>query len=257
MNILLLKLPRTGSTYLGTLLNSHNRIHFINEFLNPFSNKQRVLSHSLLSTLKLDRPLRARLPNRKCQALHSYLSSSSQHCVHGASLNPFKERLAADDLTQIVTDKSRVVVLVRNNLLKQCVSELSVLAEKKSGAVNPHQAYGGSSVSAKRRFVIGPQELERIRRREQLRERLLDLANSIDRPKLYLTYEDDINGSDKMPLINKLADFLQIDGNDGWKPDGLVKHESGLFRKLVSDDLEEVIENFDEVRNCPQLQPYL
>lgn len=257
MNILLLKLPRTGSTYLGELLDSHSRIRFANEFLNPFSQKQRLLSRGLLNHIKLDRPFRAHIQKKKCAALQGYLSCSSQRCVHGASLNPFKERLNAHDLAKLITDESRVIVLVRNNLLKQHVSALNVLAEKRSGAINPHQPYGGSPGSTERRFVIGLRDLESIGHLEQRRGRLLDLANSIDRPKLVLTYEDDINIPDRNLLTDKLADFLQLDINDGWKWGGAIKHVSGPFRKLVSDDLEAVIENFDEVRTWPQLQPYL
>lgn len=256
-NILMLKLPRTGSTYLAHLLSSHEQITFKHEFLNRFKGKQQ-LSVGGIWRLPVLRTLRhQRIRNQKCQALTSFLSAPGPTPCVGASLNPFKVSFHEAHLRRLVNDKTAIIVLTRTNLLKQHISHLNVLAEKQAGTERPYKSYNSDKSFADRTFFIGSEAIEEIEKLEGFRQTFMNMVESLPSRKLFLTYEDDINVPDKSATFSKLLDFLELPASPVWTAENADNNRDQHFHKLVRDDLRSVIENYEEVAQIDSMRQYL
>ena len=126
-----------------------------------------------------------------------------------------------------------------------------------AGNPHPEASYQRRAGTARRQFTIGRDAVVEIGRLEDQRRRLLDTAETLDVPRLHLTYERDINTRDPMPLLKRLAEFLDIDPACGWRSKASVEPGATRFHKLVSDDLRRVIENYEAVAADPAMARFL
>jgi hypothetical protein len=149
------------------------------------------------------------------------------------------------------------MVLTRKNLLKQYISHLNVRAEAEARHDLPYKSYRQDGRVTDRKFVVGLQAVAKIEHYDRQRQKLLDMAGTLDVPKLYLTYEDHINVRDKAPLLKAVSEFLEMDLPEVWHVDQRPAAEAPRYHKLVSDDLRQVIENYDEIAEIPSIAKFL
>lgn len=199
----------------------------------------------------------AYLRRAKWRDLRLLLTTSTPGTIIGASINPFKERLKERELRRVLNSGTRVILLIRENLLKQHISHLNVLAEKKSGARFPYKSYSHDGRVTDRKFHIGPEAVAEIEKLRDQRDKLLEMVNAIDVPRLELTYERHINVANKKPLLQKLAEFIDVEIPDAWRTDVPPSKNAPRYHKLVSDDLREVIENYSEIEGNAAMAEFL
>jgi hypothetical protein len=246
-NLLVLKLPRTGSTYLAHLLRQHPQISFHHDYLNVHASRQAQLLSGPLGMRGVRRITRMVLRRAKWRDLARLLATSSAKGITGASIDPYKERLAEPALRRIVNPETRIVVLTRENLLKQRISQLNVEAEKSAGTERLYERYNDEGKVTDRKFHLGPDAVAEIEALDRQRAGLLSMVEALDVPRLYLTYEAHINVEDKQPLLELLAEFVDVPLPDDWRVDARPQPDVPRYHKLVSDDLRAVIENYDEI----------
>jgi hypothetical protein len=256
-NVLMVKLPRTGSTYLAYLLGSHPRISFHHEYLNRYAERRQRLMSGPLGIRGVRRIVGKAIARAKWRGLEKLLTSSSESAVVGASINPFKEGLSEATLRQVVNPATRLIVLSRDNLLKQHISHLNVLAEKEAGTIRPYKSYNEDGRVTDRTLHVGPEAVAAIDRLERQRRGLFDIVESVDVPKLFLTYEEHIHVADKEPTLALLSEFLGVAIAPAWREDIRPVANAPKYHKLVSDDLRQVIENYDEIAANATMQKYL
>ena len=83
------------------------------------------------------------------------------------------------------------------------------------------------------------------------------MVEKISAPKLYLTYEEDVKVPKKLPIFEKLAEFLGLPIAEIWSPEESDLKRDMHLHKLVSDDLRSTIRNYDEVSENVSLRQYL
>jgi hypothetical protein len=257
INLLLLKLPRTGSTYLAHALRQHPLITIHQEYFNSYADRRKRIMRGPLGLRGVRRITDMALKQAKLRDLRRFLESSSAEQINGASINPFKDRMSAADLHRVVNRETHVMVLTRRNLLKQYISQLNVQAEMEAKHVIPYKSYRQDGRVTDRKFFVSPQAVAKIEQLDLQRQRLLEAADTLDVPKLYLTYEDHINVSDKEPLLSAVSEFLEVDPPENWSVDERPAAEAPRYHKLVSDDLRQVIENYDEIAEIPSMAKFL
>jgi hypothetical protein len=244
----MIKLPRTGSTYLAHLLRSHPRISFHHEYLNPYATRKSELLRGPLGMRGARRIVHWAIAKAKWRSLSELLGSETKdRSIVGASINPFKEGLTESALGRVINPATRVIVLSRENLLKQHISHLNVLAEKAAGTTRPYKSYSEDGRPTDRRFHLGADSLAEIEKLENQRRALFALVEAVEAPKLFLTYEAHVNVADKEPTLELLARFLDVDIPPGWREEDRPAKGVPRYHKLVSDDLRRVIENYDEI----------
>jgi hypothetical protein len=256
-NLLLLKLPRTGSTYLAHILRQHPRLTMHHEYLNKHTARRVSLMKGPLGIRGVRRLTNSVLRKAKWRDLGQLLASSSESQITGASVNPLKEQMAEPDLRQIVNTGTRIIVLTRKNLLKQHISHLNVSAEQEAGAKMPYKSYRHDGQTTQRKFFISPDAVSSIEKLDRNRERILTMVEKLDNPKLFITYEEHINVNEKEPVLRAFAEFLDIEYPDIWPTDDQPAEDAPRYHKLVSDDLRDVIENYDDIASNPVLAKFL
>lgn len=256
-NVLMLKLPRTGSTFVAHLLDAHEQIEFRAELLNPLRKQETAVLNGWVGRLRLKRFVRRRYLEKKTRTLREFLAASGHSRIAGASLNPFKEGLKAEHLKAAINGRTRVISLTRDNLLKQYISHLNVRSERQAGAPRPYKSYNATGAPTRRTFVIGEEAVDEVRRLENLRGGLEEIVQQLDVPVLHLTYDHDVNALDKRPLIEKLAGFIGVDVPEAWRSILDGRPAATPYHKLVGDDLREVIENYEDAARNPVLARYI
>lgn len=127
-------------------------------------------------------------------------------------------------------NKVKVIHLVRENILKTYVSHVSAKAHKMR-----HPKAGDKIKTAK--VHLDPEKtVEELNRRLELIERQRSMFR--DCATLEITYEDFV--ANKKDVSVSILDFLEVDNTLELKSD-LVK--------INPDTLEDVIDNFDEIKN--------
>lgn len=256
-NVLMVKLPRTGSTYLAYLLAGHTRISFHHEYLNPYSGRRQRLMSGPLGIPGVRYIVGRAIARAKWRSLEQLLTSSSESAIVGASINPFKEALTEAALKRVVNPATRLIVLSRDNLLKQHISHLNVLAEKEAGTIRPYKSYNEDGSVTDRKIHVSSDAVTAIDQLERQRRGLLEIVKSVNVPKLFLTYEEHINVTDKEPTLALLSEFLGVAIPPAWREDIRPVENAPKYHKLVSDDLRQVIENYDEIAANAAMQKYL
>jgi hypothetical protein len=256
-NLLVLKLPRTGGAYLAHLLRRHERISFHHEYWMPHARREELLMRGRLGWPLVRSATKALSRRAKARDLRRFLATSTEASLVGASIDPIAEGLGAAELRGLLNSGTRVIVLTRENPLKQYVSILNVRAERDAGNPRPEKSYTDDGRMTERGFRLEREARGEIARLRRERRELIQLSEALDAPVLYLTYEHDINLPDPAPLLRSLASFLELDDPEAWIA-SVPQHRGAVrYHKLVSDDLRRVIENYDEVSTDPRLARYL
>jgi hypothetical protein len=256
-NLLLLKLPRTGSTYLAHVLRQHPLITIEQEYFNSYTDRRKRIMRGPLGLRGVRRVSDMVLKQVKLRDLGRFLKTSSTEQIIGASINPFKDRMNSADLHRVVNRHTRIIVLTRSNLLKQHISHLNVQAETEAQHVIPYKSYRQDGRVTDRKFVISPQAIAEIEQLDSQRQKLLGMVDTLEVPSLCLTYEDHINIGDKEPLLKAVSAFLELDLPQVWHVDQRPAADAPRYHKLVSDDLARVIENYDEIAQIPSIAKFL
>jgi LPS sulfotransferase NodH len=237
---LVLKLARTGSTLLSDVLASHPSVQCEREYLNAF----------------LDAPTRG-----KVDALAAfYRQPPSDVLAFGQTMNPFKYGLAARDIAaafqawphraarRVLPPRpmpAKLIVLRRTNALKQAVSE--VLAREITWASNLDEI-DDPALLANRTFAVD--ELEaKVEQIEAASQGLGELAAALRAPTLDLSYEE--LQRDAPAVAQSTFAFLEVPA-----PPAGFDPEAG-YTKVLSDDLREVVANYDDLTRSPTFAPYL
>lgn len=230
------------------VLQSHPAVVCVSEYLNPFRRGTR---------------------DEKVAAIRAFYSDgrAGNHVpsggTFGQTMNPLKYELAADDIAEAFRPAGqasvlgrlgsrfrklplRVVLLVRTNSLKQAVSEMS--AEKRGNWASDRSRAGGTEAIAIETFDIAELQ-KKVKALSHRSIRLRRLMQSLHAEELEITYEE--LQTNPKALYGRVFDFLGVP-----PPPADFEYSAG-FTKLLSDDLREVIANFDEVRAVPEFAKYL
>jgi hypothetical protein len=256
-NLLVLKLPRTGGAYLAHLLRRHQRISFHHEYLMPHARREELLLRGRLGWPVLRTATKVLLHRAKAKDLRRFLATSTESSLVGASIDPIAEGLGAAELRGLLNPGTRVIVLTRENPLKQYISILNVRAERDAGNPRPDKSYTDDGRMTERGFHIGREARGEIARLKRQRRELIQLSEALDAPVLPLTYEADINLTNPEPLLRSLASYLDLGDPEAWMAALPLHSGAARYHKLVNDDLRRVIQNYDEVAADPRLMRYL
>ena len=213
---------RVGSTYFSHLLNSHPEIYACQEEL---------------AALQDDGP------GAQLDWARDFLTPPlvGRNAVKGFSVKRI-QLLDPDGFANLLSDKgSKIIHMQRRNRIKAVVSYLNGkrLADKTG-------MWGLFKESDRLpAFTIDPDEFaEALKNREKVEGDLSDYVNTLDRPKLELYYEDMLLDLDA--FLEPVFSFLEV------PPAPL----SAGVKKNTSDDLRNVIENFDELKSKYAGTPY-
>lgn len=200
---------RCGSTYLMEALGSHPDIR---------------------AELEDFEGLRA---ERQVSAIRRLLTSTSPRGAVGFKnkLGDIREPVVLGEMLRDVG--ARIICLTRRNAIKQTVSLFNAIRlNELTGDWNlykPEDALGA--------FVVNVEHFDkRLRRFEQERSELASYVTGLRLPALFLHYEDVLLHHDT--TMGMTLGFLGI--REG--------HVAGSAMKNTSDDLREVVSNFDELR---------
>jgi LPS sulfotransferase NodH len=223
---LVLKLPRTGSSMFGRVLNAHPAISCANEFLNP---------------------LKAESKRTKVRALEDfYRNAAASDGSVGQTMNPFKYKLRPRDVRRALGDTPiKLVVLLRENLLKQSVS--AYLARERGYKSNRDWVRNTRALEGREfdvRELVGM-----VRDADHNSQRLVRFAERLRTPALNVTYEQ--LQTDPQESFATVFAFL------GAPPAPAGFDYAAGFKKMLSDDLREVVANFDDLEREPSLARYL
>ena len=215
---------RAGSTYLTTLLNSHPEIRCVTEKLDSLKNKSDGPSAQLNWTTKdLTPPL---LGNNRAIGF-----KTKQVDI----LDP-------DSFRQILKKKKcRILQLQRRNSVKAVISTINARRLwKTSGNWNFLQETDRQSA-----MQVDLDEFDNLLMvREKWDADLVQYVKLVDLPTLQLYYEDILENENH--FIQKTFEFLDV----------ASKPVQGKTLKHTSDDLRDVILNYDELRSKYKNTPY-
>jgi len=205
---------RVGSTYLTSLLDSHSRIEALGEALRDLEDEGAEVQLRW-ATEFLSPPLVSRKAAR----------GFNVKLVHLADLDAFSELLHEQEC--------KIIHLQRRNRVKAVVSRLNGRRlHKRTGMWGLFEESDRPGA-----FHVDPEEFnEFLKHREQVDKELEDYVDNLGLPTLELFYEDLL--TDENAFLNDVFAFLNVPS----------KQVEGRTLKITSDDLREVILNFDEIR---------
>ena len=212
-NFILLFIGRSGSSYIIDMLNSHPKIISERELLVPFKDSES--EHNCLESLYN----KERDDNITAVGFKTKLTD-----VH--DVEQFTGMLDEFD--------TKIIYLYRDNVIKQTVSRIN---RKRLHEDREHHNLekGDKKLPA---FSIETDEFKKWF--EETNNRSLEIheyVHNVKRPQLRISYEDLLENHDL--VFDRIFDFLDIEPH---------KMESKLV-KNTSDDLKDVIVNYDELKN--------
>ncbi len=226
----------------------HESTTFKNEYFNTVKRDLNSRYKGRIGRFVLSRRKKA----LKTKSLVKFLNQKlDRKKIIGVAVNPMKETL---DYSKVLNKETKLIVLTRENHIKQWISVKNVHAERDEGHEKPFHAYSNDRANANRKFRIEEDDIVNILDLKEKHQRFLNMMDNLESPKLRLTYEEDIN-ADPRQLMEKVADFLELGFSRRWEEE-LTTGKSG-YHKLVNDDLREVIENYDELTAHEDLKVYL
>ena len=240
------KLPRTGSTMFGRVLDAHPTVECAIEYLNP----------------QTERPHK-----EKVAAFRAFYETrgpvSDEGPVAGQTMNPFKYDLSAADVAsafgpgwlgtagrRLISSRRalplKVVVLLRGDVLKQAVSQH--LAQQRGDWFSNRDQVADPSV-LQRQQVDVEALVQIVTTLRENADRLRALAADVRAPRHEVTFEE--LQADPAAAIGSVFDFLGVP-----RPDDGFDYTGG-HKKMLSDDLRQVVANYDDIERDPRLAPYL
>ena len=234
-NVVMIHIGRCGSTVLGDLLGQHPRMAWDSEIFQHVFRQKENEDHSLPPIADVD-PVRYTV-DRSNKVFSPYygLEVKFFHLrALGSELGPFLDGLEA------ALGKMHYIVLQRENTLRMV---LSTLAARHTGVWHLRR----DKERKPDRFHVDIEAVfvnrENARLLELLREFSRDFAATEtllrERHTLQLTYERDIQG-DPLEAYRKVCRFLDL-------PAPAV---SVNFYRTNAVPLQDMVENFDEIRAC-------
>lgn len=233
---LVFKLPRTGSTMFGKVLNSHPDVSCKNEFLNHVKLKSKEEKLEYFKAFFNNNVRQEQKKNQK------------DIKVLGATLNPFKYKLRASDLSkEIDMDQFKTVILLRKNFLLQARS-FYIVKETTNGLRFQLNKEDKKKLQA---ITFDFDQLEQITKRfEQKSKRLQQYVEKITKGKFLLLYYEELLES-RQKCFNQLFDYI------GAVPLSENFDYTGGHEKILTDDWRSICKNFDEINNYPYLTQFL
>ncbi len=213
---------RTGSTYFCQHLQSHPRIKAGLEILGPLR----------------ERPAAEQIAFAR-QALTPPLIGRHKAVGFKTKLRILDE--AAPFAALLKELNVRVIYMQRRNRIKVTVSAIcsNMLKEK----VNDFNVY--SEKDRLGRVTIPPEEFDRtLTEREVLDQELNDFVTGLELPTLEIFYEDVLESVERQ--VERVCEFLEVP---------YQKTHSDMV-KASSDNLQEMLENFDELKSRYAGTPY-
>jgi LPS sulfotransferase NodH len=241
---LVLKLPRTGSSMFGKVLDSHPSVDCVNEFLTRYRAAPRRVKVRALRSFYRDR------------------SNDDPGRAVGQTMNPFTYGLKSYDVASALEPRRglirrpgglrhgdaplQLIVLLRENLLKQSVS--AYFAHQRGKWESSRHLIDDPSAFESQ--VIDVAELTRMVARMRVRsERLRQFAVELRGNTMHVTYEQLQN--DPKGIFESVFSHLSVpSGQRGFD------YTAG-FTKVRSDDLRDVVTNFADIEGHPLLSSYL
>jgi LPS sulfotransferase NodH len=246
---LVLKLARSGSTMFGNVLDAHPSVVCVNEYLNRHEDAPRPV---------------------KAQALRSFYRDPPQgdpgrsESVVGQTMNPFKYGLGTSDiasafgpsilgptgrrLTARLRDLPiRLIVLLRENLLKQAVS-LYIASRNELAWASSRQRVDDPSV-LEGQMIDMPKLVKTVTDLRNASERLRQLAASLRAETMEVTFEQ--LQDDPSSTFESVFAYL------GVPPAQAGFDYTAGFTKMLSEDLRDVVANYVELERNPVLSSYL
>jgi len=205
---------RVGSTYLTSLLNSHGEIQALGE-------KSRDLrDFDAESQLKVAKEL-----------LTPPLLGKYQVTGFNAKLVHIKD---LDGFAQILQQaKCKIIHLKRENRVKAVVSYLN--GKRLAAATGMYGLF--KETDRLPSFSVDFEEFEAaLQLREKSDLELEAYVNQLQSPKLILSYEELLKNQDV--FLQRVFSFLEVE----------IRPVTGKTLKITSDDLRDVIDNFDDLR---------
>ena len=206
---------RVGSTYLTHMLDTHPAIQALGEKSLDFQNRDAVEQVKMTDNW-LTPPL---IGTTKVLGINAKL-------VHLADPGKF---------AQLLHEKNcRIIHLQRRNRVKAVVSHLN--GKRLSEATGMWGLFRESDRLPP--FSVDPDEFDSVLRKREARDlELADYVDNLQLPTLNLFYED--LQTSKETFLNEVFAFLEV----------IPKSVHGMTLKITSDDLREVLINFNELRD--------
>lgn len=223
--LIIIKLDRTGSTMLFKTLNNHPDLRIKNEILNDLMNKD---------------------IDEQINFINKFMNKTDNEKIHGFTINLDKYNLLSIDfLKKIITEDSYIIFLLRKNILKKIVSALVVRENIKLKTLgdnsNNKNYWGLYNTDFKKKINI---DMELLTKHYNIERKCytsyLDIYNKL---KPYydvdLLYYENIVNNTKLHIDNI---FSKI----GLETPKNFNYFRSDCHKLLSDDLRDVIINYDE-----------
>lgn len=244
----ILALPRTGSTMLSKSLNKHSEIlcdeeifHFSfrknssrNQFkffkIKLFSKKINYVLNYPFTFFKIKNFLNTFYTNRR----------KENYLARGFKLMYYQTLYTPGLLTFLKENNVKVILLLRENIFKNAISDMRA---RQTGIYHKHQKTSGEKASKVQRFKVSISTLKKTMARIQHQKKQMEkILNDFDH--LRLSYEkltEQWNDS-----IKKVESFLNV----------ADEPLEAVTSKLSTENLKEVISNYDDVEDWLELHGY-
>jgi hypothetical protein len=216
--LVIIKLARTGSTMLSYVLNNHPHCIITPEILNN------VNTHDI---------------NKKIEYINNFLNKSDKNNIFGITINLNKYCISSiNDLYKFIDHDTYTIILLRKSILKKIVSEHVVLNNK-----NLSNNWGLYNTNFNKKININMQSFtESCEREKNHYDFYYKIYNDLKKKNYQteLLYYEDLIENTKYhidSIFNNLG--LVIPDNFEYYPT--------KFHKLLSNNLEDIIINYDEV----------
>jgi hypothetical protein len=245
---LVLKLARSGSTRFGSVLDAHPSVVCVNEYLNAHVDAPRRVKVRALRSFYRDPPRGD--PGRTVS-------------VVGQTMSPFKYGLGISDIASAFGPSSlgaigrrltagrrdlpiRLIVLLRENLLKQAVS--LYLARSGLGWESSRHRVDDPSV-LEGHMIDVPELVRTVTELRNNSKRLRQLAAGLRAETMEVTFEQ--LQDDPSSTFGSVFAYL------GVPPAPAGFDYTAGFKKMLSEDLRDVVANYVELERNPVLSSYL
>ena len=225
--IIIVKLDRTGSTMLFRTLSQHPEIRIKNEVFNEIMHENKSI-------------------DEKIDFINTFLNMKFKETRLGYTINLNKYNLLTSDIIEkLFTEDAHVIMLIRKNILKKIISAIVVeknIELKTLGNNTSTNYWGLYNVPFEKKVHIKIKRLIQYYNVEKkCYNKYLEIYNKYkDKYNINLIYYEDLTKNIK-PIIDNTFNKLGLEIPDNFNYNIKTCH------KLLSDDLRDVIINYDEV----------
>ncbi len=233
MKFIILATPRSGSTYLRSLLSSHPDITCLGEI---FIQKNKKSAPNLYSTF-----VKRNLSNYLSHFFNPKITISKfLQTISASSKSAFGFKLMISQLEKqpgllsiLLNDNYKIIMLRRKNLLHQYVSLESAKKNNLWHLVQDDPEPKIPSIELHTEGII-----EGLKGFEQAYNRMQSLFESKD--YIEITYED-LVGDNSQEINDNLCTFLESEPGH---------HLSSKFKKILPEALDQTLTNYQQIHQC-------